>query len=687
VTATGKIPVTNIGTPQAVQDVPLVVNPFVIAIKQLWENDWHYFPDMELVRCVAAAGGHEPGSCEIQRRYGAGVKSPHQASLATRRPLDLNGWWVKVVLIYDQGEELQWIGQISTERREIHSSGTTQSGVQHWVAYEPLHILRKIHVHESHWLVPITSGDPVTVERRTLGWIPDMNVQDTSHVLTGNRSEVKRDDAYAYGGTELWSRYDYLEYVLKHFVDESATGGPRWEIGGQSEILKSMTDTVRFGGTQTVAEIARRLVSPTIGLDFVIRPIPATPTPGFEVHVFALSGEEHTYGGATLPRNPDRVSINTAELEHVVRTHVASTLDQQYDRINVIGSRMVVCFSLMASTGSDGSLVLKWSAALEAQYKAGTGNPADAAEKHDEARESAAFDPVYSWFGAPELWDLAGGALARPRIGDDGTLIWDDALPPDYQNVVRRTLTELPLRDGFDYSTDPATDRNPSHMRPNLQRPRVWIWSAERERYEEIQFKTASINTLNDEWGIALEADPNYRLALNHFDVDTDKGGHVFDADSGDEQYDYDTLVATIAMETDQRFALRHELTSGVGGKGNEITIEVPDAELWILAGNTVVGVDPSTGQLQLTDGPRVLRNDIDRLRAVMAGAIARYKLARARADIMLEGYWPHVGMLGQVLDVIEEEGDTEYIDAPITSIEWIGGDRPMTVIRAGYAR
>jgi hypothetical protein len=201
------------------------------------------------------------------------------------------------------------------------------------------------------------------------------------------------------------------------------------------------------------------------------------------------------------------------------------------------------------------------------------------------------------------------------------------------------------------------------------------------------------VSVLIDDWGVGLQVDPNYQLARNHFDVETDKGNVEFDRrdddgeDVGEEQYDYDTLVATIAIESDQRLRLRHELISGTAPLGEEITIEVPDAELWVLSKNTVVGIDPATGGLQVNDIPRVLRNDIERLGQVMAGAIARYKMQRTRAEIRYKGFWPISGLLGKILDVIEEEDDTEFVDAPVSSIEWIGGAEPMTVLRAGMAR
>lgn len=690
VTATGRLPVTSKYTPVPIANYPRPVSPAVIAIKQDWADAWQFDQTFEFEKCIATTGGHSAGSCEFRRHYGAQCMSPHQDDFEARTPLELTSWWVKVVLIHDQADELIWIGRITTERREIYSSATTQSGVQHWVAYEAADMLRKTHVHQSYWLVEVSSGDVPAVESRAMGWIPAMNTRDASQTLVGNRSDQKQDNCYQYGGSDLWTRYDYLEYIVRKFIDQSASGGPRWELGGQAYLLKRMQDTLTFEVTQTALEIIERLIDRRFGVDFVIRPIQATPTPGFEIHVFALSSTESSFAGFTLPRNMNRFSIDVASEPYVTRTEVVSTLDQQYDRINVVGARMVVAFSLFAEQYESGTAVSKWSDALEALYKAGTGNSSDEPEKHDKARESSFFDPVYAWFGAPVDWDMNGGDAIGPHINDDGELIWSADTLPDYQSVVRRTMTELPLREGFDYSVDPPIDHNPLDVYPNLQRPRAWFYSLQDDKWKEAQFGIASVRALDDDWGLSIEASPNHRIALSYFDLDVDKS--AFDPNGeGVDQYERfnceSAMAMTLAYETDQRLRLRHEITSGAEQIGNEITISVPDAELWVLSKGTVVGVDVSNGELITVDEPRVLRNDLDRLKMVMAGAISRYKLARARAEITYQGLWPHTGLLGQVLDVIEQAGDTEYIDAPVTSVEWISGDQPITVIRAGFAR
>jgi len=653
--------------------LPFVVTAPAVYIKRLWSDTWSYRPDLELVRAIAAASGQDLGSCELRRRYGL-IKQPWELDVTVYEPIDLSGYWVKVSLVGDQGEQQQWVGRISNDTREISGTTTTlsgsqvRSGEQTWVAYEPLHILQRIHISRSIWKV----GD----NEKELGWVPDLNARDANNMIVGNRSASKSEGGgnttYVYGGTDLWTHYDYAEYILKRFVDENSIGGPIWSLGGQADLLANITDTIRFSTTQTVADLLRQLIPIRLGLDYTIR---ATET-GFEVHVFALSSQEWSFGGVTLARNPNAVNIVSSKAIDVPQCRVVRTADHVYDRIRVLGRRVVVCCSLRAS---DGSLVPKWSSALETAYKAGTGNPTDAGDDHDAARQAETYRPVYQSYGAPIDWNFNNGTAA-PIINSSGQTANGVA---DYQNQIRSTLSYLPLREGYDYSTDPPTDHNLSGHESDFWPPAVWLFDPDPEegegRYVLAEEADIGVSVSRTDWGVFLSPSPNHLLALNHWasSIATDT----------DPKYDYATMVATIAVESDQRFGLEVAVAGGGTPSGGVLEIEVPDAELWYLAPNTVVGTDV-TGALK-TSGVtgRVLRNDVTRLGLVMAGALARYNALRGRAEITIKGLLPWGELVGQVMAVVEDGGDTQMIDAPITAVEWVTGNDPTTIIRTGFAQ
>ena len=194
-----------------------------------------------------------------------------------------------------------------------------------------------------------------------------------------------------------------------------------------------------------------------------------------------------------------------------------------------------------------------------------------------------------------------------------------------------------------------------------------------------VEAKGIGVYALQNEWGVLLSASPNHLLAKYHF--------ALANPTETDPAYDYDKLVATIALETDHRLELFYEVP---GGDESIIEIPVPDAQLWILKGGTIVEADPKDLIGLWTSGgnDRVLRNDSPRLALIMAGAIARYCQPRHRAEVVLKGYQMWQDLLGNILTVVEQDGDAQRLEAPVTSIQWIMSERgPQRVIRAGYAR
>ncbi len=651
-------------------------------VKQAWADDWELEPALEVVRYMSASAGQDLGTAFLRHRYGS-IRHPWESGYSTRKASELAGWWVRIVQPTDQGLIPQWVGILAGEGRDVYGADNVPSGLQEIAAYEPLWWLRKVAVSRSYWIEEGAS------ESINLGWCPSFNARDGRGLLVGNRSSRRYDPAnpadpdlgsYLFGGTGTWTRYQALEYLVRWFIDQSALGGPAWTIGGQAEILAGMTDTIRLGTSQSAADLLRAIVPLELGLDYRIVPTDA----GFTISVFALSAIGRSFGGATMPANPDTVRIRAAAAADNVTTIVARSDDHRYDRIRVIGRRIVVATTLWGETAAGGSasLVGKWSASLETAYKAGTGTPADPPEDHDEARRGERYRPVYQLFGAPAGW-LHHDAAAAPLLDFDGNLVDysrdDDTTHADYQNQVRETLAWLPLKEGFDYSTDPETDRNPADYVPDLLPAAVWLYDPETQRYLSAEEAGVAVHVLKNDWGVFLQAQPNHLLALNHW-----TGAASSETDP---KYDYEHMVATLAFETDQRLQLIQELPDAAGD-GSTLDLLVEDAECWVLSHGTVVGTDGDGQLLKSGDSQRVLRNDADRLAAVMAGAIARYYDARARAEIVVRQHLPWSGLIGQVLTVVDEGGNAHEIQAPITMIDWVvGGPEPVMIVRTGFAR
>lgn len=641
----------------------------LVYVKSAWNGSWQYRSEMRLEEMLLRTCGEDLGRCVISRRYGK-VKDPQGSSISTRSTINLDKYWVQVRLASGTGSQPLWTGRIEAVTHDIYGSDPARSGVQTWTAYSALQILRKSPVSRSWWT---EAG-----EEKDIGWVPNMNLRGEHGTLYGNRSVNRGSNGvHLYGEDSVWTHHDAVAYILKMFADSD--NGPKWKLAGQSDLLKGIENVIPFQATQTVADVLAYLISPRVGLDYKI----VESGNDFEIHVFALISEEVSFGGASLPKNPQIVRVRSSETRNMPTVKVVRSDEMRYDKIRILGNRMVLCKSIWGEECDDGPFdgrfEKKWTKELEDKYKAGTGTPADLADAHDAARARDHLQAVYRTFGANLDFKTAA-----PTLDAAGNVAGGEQ---DYQTKVRETLHFTPLREGFDYTVDPPVDNNPTDVdfQPGFQPPTFWLKDGHARDYKLIgephvrsDERGIAVSALWNEWGINVGG-RLHRMALRHF----------VEGDSADAvewpAFDYEFAVMTIALRADQRLIL----TYGEDG-GQTKDIFVPSAELWLLMPDTVVGIEDGYAlRLQKSPGEIVtLRNDARYLEFVMAGAIARYHKSRARASITLKGFQSWGGQLGSILTVIDEAGDTEKIEAPITSLHWFHGEGkvPMTIIGAGFA-
>jgi hypothetical protein len=646
----------------------------IVETKDEWSGEWQYRPELLCARVALSAAGDDLGAAELQRRYGE-IKQQWEGSFGTVAPIDIADHWVRVSMVCDEGVYVVFIGQISGEPRVIYGADVAPSGVQTWTAYGPLQTLRKIHVSESYWY---EAGEA----ERAIGWVPPMNARSETKTVSGNRSDAEGDaGSYCYGGTDTWTHRQYLDYLLAHWLDDD------WRLTGQTSLLDELKTIVTWNDTQTLAEMFRKLIPIRYGLDFVVRAYSETTVDddgeettneGFEIHVFSLSAKSRTAGGVTLPANPGTVKIQAAEASDVLNCNVVRTRDHRYDRIRVLGKRIIVCCSLDATKGT---LIPAWSDEQEVSYKAAS----------MEQRKTDAYRAVFQAYQVPSDWDFNEGSAA-PKLDENGAVVEGES--SDTQLTIRNTLRWLPLFEGFDYSTDPETDNTPEWVQPDLMPPMAFVFDELDEpddagnvpgRYILAETADIDVHVPQEHLGIFLKCDPNHWLADGHWDDEEDA---IADNELSP-AYDYDLIACTIAFESDQRLmkSYTRPSTDEAGGVST-IDIIVDDAEFWYLAAGTYVGINDD-GELVESGPGRILRDDSDKLSAILAGAIARYCDERARAEIRLAGLLPWQDLLGQILTVVEEgDSDSHEIGAPITSIEWHMGidGSPTTTVRAGFA-
>jgi len=615
---------------------------------------------LELVSAVESSCGNGLSRLEFRRPYGK-VMLPFQGDFVqSSDQLGLVGKWASLLLLGPGGSTSVLVhAKVTTESKTVHghSATTGPTGVQQWTAFGPFQLLLKSTVSGSFW---VQSGGATAIEND----IPrTFNLKDDLGMIVGNRSSAEVGGTYVFGGDSVWTRRQALDYVLTRYSG-SAFGGADWTVSGDTALLDVAADVIEVGSGDSVGSVARSIIAPQFGLDFHIVRAAAT----FEIRVFSLAANGSSYLGVELPKNSRRITLAAGDRVEFVRTLVERTTDQRYSKLTVRGARIIACFSLRADNGT---LVKKWSSSAETTYKAGTGTAADQPGDHDEARTSPGVDNVFSLFGAPDTFTLAGAAAAI-GIDDDGAISTHYAL---HQNTRRSTLSFIPLRENIDYTEATPVDGSPGDHQPDFLRPLIWI-KDESGRYRRVEYLGVGASVTSTDWGFRISSNPAHALAKNHWS-----------GANGTEhlpEFDWETLVATVAVELDTRLALTQTRDDG---DGTSMEIDAPGAELWVLAPGTVIGTRASDRALVKRLGVAELRNDRDSLAPIMAAAMARYFEERSRANVAIKGLHPWSPLLGDMLSAIQQGGLNTSIGSPITSVVYVGGKNPETIVRAGYAR
>jgi hypothetical protein len=710
---------------------PLDEAGVLIETRRTWSEEWTPRPEIVPLRAeihTASVGGWR---CEFSRTYGPAETDAGEDAFVQRAPLDLVGHWVRVRLLPRGVPHTIWVGRVDSEVHRIDgASGTAAArGRQTWVALGPDRLLEKLDFYESYWEV---SG-----AAQRLGWQPDFNLPPAATFATtalrGNRSSTRLTAAdesggpsYVFGGTDLWTHYDILEYVLERFVNQP--GGPVWTIGGQSVILRGQQGPVhnipamisRIAGepAMNVADLIRRCIPIEFGVDYVIVPHfldgDQDVVDGFEIRVFSTVGASQIFGGNLFPANSVPVVFDVAS-GPADSCEFDAADSMRYDRIRVIGNRIVTCLSF--GSGAQTALEAGWTAADESAYEQilpGNQDPkvlaaARADDRWRDVFQKFVFGETFSWQGRDAL----------PTVALDGALRNGDAATP-FQTSQRETLPYIPLREAVLYDAahwtgapvPVPTDTSPNRLHDFRPLYGVVAVPGTSTRYipvdqlGTIDRRSATIGALDTEWGVRLRSEPNHAFARGSWDDPRNptEGEGVFDV--SDQGVDWRTLEFTVALESDHRLQLGSDLPANQqSGERTTLVIHVPDAYLIYLAPLTLVGVDATTGaklrspqtttvyrypgsQAQtMTLRGALLRDDRYLLLRVMAGAVARYQQQRARVTLSSRFLATYSGLLGQFLDGIRGAPNTpiRLVQAAITSVVWDFVAR-MTTLNAGQA-
>ena len=238
-----------------------------------------------------------------------------------------------------------------------------------------------------------------------------------------------------------------------------------------------------------------------------------------------------------------------------------------------------------------------------------------------------------------------------------------------------------------------ATDNTDGTVEAETSPPMAWIYDSipvrtQAPQYIQCEHNGIGVGRPHLDWGVFLHASPNHLLALNSWS-DTQLQTTLTQPD-----FDWNTVVATVAIESDHRVALEYDLPANQqAGDGSVMTVVDQEAELWVVLPGTIVSLDKDGSLVKFAgksqgspDGPTILRNDVPRLALALAGVVARYTNERGRAQLTIKGFVPWAPLLGFILTGVQSGDTVKQVGGIISSIEWTLGQSPQTVIKTGYA-
>jgi len=638
---------------------------FFARVKTLWTDEWELAP---WLIPLAAEDRLAPGMASARFRYDYGyIKRETTTSFAYEVAAKYRGKYVQIIAAWNNAAWVPfWHGILVDESYLPTAESAHPDGRQELAAVGLAHILDRIVIRGAHCE---QSGATVAIDR-----CPTFNRRRRAGpTLIGNRSAGMNSDAvYEFSGAgDVWTNYEIAEYLLWYFSPFQADAyNVRFDLGGQATVLEGVEGVYDLEG-MTVFQALNMLIPRKRGLAWSVRTSGAGMV---AVYVSTHFSEDVSEFGVSIPANTEQGYITLDDDKEISGAVVQLSTSAQYDRIVVEGELLKTCFSL---SFTDSSLEEGWPAALETAYKAGaSGTSGYSALSEDEQgrandlyRGADRLASVYAHFRAPTDWDWTNGfdVPCAPIVELGGGVSAGTA--QTMWHVDRPLLRWIPLQTGYDYSTATPTNENAEGVEPELRRPFVLVQYNSQYHYVE-HLNSASdgavpngrVRMLDTNVGLEVAFDPNHILSSGHF-----SGAEPSRIEAA---IDYESIVATVACETDDRLAVTVLVTaSQESGADRTLVIRVPNCEAWHLVEGTVVGIT-AAGGLKRAPAGYLVRDDSARLRAVAVLAKGWYSRERAAVRVSLERFeaLPRPGalLLGVSSSVYEQQ-----TNSVVTRVAW----------------
>ena len=664
--------------------------------KRNWADDWTYAPYFQLLSMTRPAAP-ALGTATLKLRYGSGFWEDAIAMIDGAALETYAYCYIQVRGRSADKESVLWTGLIPAESFVLLGKTSAASTADQILQAYALDILLDSRP-DGAWVEPVGGGDPVWID-----YLPTFNqrykqggpVIGNSSYLPFDIGSVLEKEPFIFSAEGMvWSNWDIMQYLLCAYQQDN---GPLFDHGAMTDIgaaLNQIQDVYDFS-SMTIRQALNVLMNRSRGLSWTYN---VAADGHIEIVPFSLLDEPIKLGEITMPAAEKKVSIDLwTDSEHT-EVKVVQDVSHVYDKIIVRGAKMKSCCTF---SFDENTLEKAWTDAEEKKFKDATKETdgygdlteAEKAEKNDKFRATDRFERIFTTVRVPRKWNWKTGLspkrLVNPLIETTGEINYNQQAAK--WNVGKFFLNWLPFKVGLDYSQETPEDKNPTNAEPEFRRMFALIKDAAGKYQYADKFKPAgaSVRPLSREMGGYMGFNPAYLAAKNHWIPGTDEPGEQ-DYYIDEKGADYETMVVTAFIETDQFAQLSHNLNNYENKR--VLIISIPNAEIWYIVPDTIVDVDEN-GELVKYKSKGIfggilprkpLRDDTKRLRAALTAALAWYSKRRNKVTITTKAITPGVP-IGTMLEDVDVAG-VGAKGSVVTSITWsFQSKSPTTTIQTDF--
>jgi hypothetical protein len=660
---------------------------FYVYTRPTWQSNWSlqpYITPLSVVRACAP----QVDRAVLRLHWGTGVWENGVSMVDAVNMPDITNHYVKITsddAATPTDETVIFIGivgQIETNPLGQTYTGT-RSADQKFMAYG-LETLLEQRIQKSQILTNGGTRSEIkhvqSFNRRAAGGEIQGNRSTGRHAATSARADGAATflfdvDSTDIDATDVWTNRDIIEYILAYNQLPDEPGGPWFGfapatgVGAYLDQLVDVWDVSKLTTRQVFNAICNRARGLTWFIDY------DPNTEKTNIRIKPMLDEELEIDGITVPANAEPVPIDLWGSGQNTQVKIKQDDTQRFDTIIVAGSNIKICGTW---DYSDGDLAIGWTSTLETAYKnaskdvTGYGALSTTAQAllNDQFRATDRFNNVYTLFRVPASWTWTLDTENAAPTWDRVAAVLDPATTAGYWNGAKRFLPRLPFKEGFDYSSTAASSENVSGSDAEFRRPFAFAQNADDEwvYLDKIAATPAAVRILQTEMGVQVRFKPPY-IFSGTSKTGFEPGGWTEDlADYG---IPYTTLKLTAMVETDETFEIETVLQTKEYNRTKTITI--PNAELWYIVPGTTIDIDDAGAEIAYGGTDPIIRNDVEKLKAVAAAAASWYAKTRYKVFIKNEELAePWEGYLGKLLQY-ENPNDQggPLIGSTVTSVAY----------------